>query len=218
VTLLGALLPGSVAVEELREHPAELELFPQEEAVVAQAVEKRRREFAAVRRCARRALARLGCAPVPILPGDRGAACWPPGIVGSMTHCTGYAAAALACSAHVVAVGIDAEPDGPLPDGVLAMVALPAEVDQIGRLLAERPEVCWDRLLFSAKESVYKTWYPLTRTWLDFGQAHIHLDPVRRTFSARLLISGSEASRPESFTGRWATAEGILVTAIVVLR
>jgi 4'-phosphopantetheinyl transferase EntD len=218
VTLLGALLPGSVAVEELREYPAELGLLPQEEAVVAKAVERRRREFAAVRFCARRALTRLGHAPVPILPGERGAPSWPPGIVGSMTHCLGYAAAALACSTQVGALGIDAEPHSPLPDGVLAAVALPAEAEQVGYLGAERPEIHWDRLLFSAKESVYKTWYPLTRTWLGFEQALIHLDPVRGTFSARLLVPGSDASRPESFTGRWGTAGGIVATAVAVLR
>jgi 4'-phosphopantetheinyl transferase EntD len=217
MTGLAALLPRFVAVEELRESPEPLGLFPQEEAVVAQAVEKRRREFAAVRCCARRALASWGFAPVPILPGAGGAPCWPPGIVGSLTHCSGYAAAALAPAAEVSSVGIDAEPHSSLPDGVLSVIALSAEVEQVGLLRVEHPEVHWDRLLFSVKEAVYKAWYPLTHTWLDFEQVRVHLDPAQGTFSARLLVPGSQLSFLDSFSGRWAAADDLLLTAVVIL-
>ena len=34
-----------------------------------------------------------------------------------------------------------------------------------------------DRLLFSAKESVYKACYPLTRRWLDFSGCRVALHP-----------------------------------------
>lgn len=77
-----------------------------------------------------------------------------------MTHCDGYGAAALVRLTDLASLGIDAEPDGPLPDGVLESIALPAEVALLRRLGGARPGVHWDRLLFSAKESVYKAWYP----------------------------------------------------------
>lgn len=220
MSLLAALLPPPVVAEELRGHPAGLHLFPDEEAIVAGAVEKRRREYAAVRQCARAALAGLGYPPAPILPGERGAPGWPPGIVGSMTHCDGYAAAALALAGDFAAIGVDAEPDAPLPDGVLGLTSLAAERSRLERLAERDPGLHWDRLLFSMKEAVYKTWFPLMRRWLDFTEADIEIDPRRRAFSARLLVDGPVVAgvRREEFTGRWMVADGIILTAIALRR
>ena len=39
------------------------------------------------------------------------------------------------------------------------------------RALARESRVCWDRLLFSAKEAVYKAWFPLAGRWLGFEDA-----------------------------------------------
>lgn len=61
--LLNALLPSGVAVSELFTDPLHIDLHPQEAAVVARAVDKRRREFAAVRLCARTALRQIGMPP-----------------------------------------------------------------------------------------------------------------------------------------------------------
>ena len=82
------------------------------------------------------------CRPQPVLPGERGAPRWPAGVVGSMTHCAGYRAAALVRAADLASLGIDAEPHGPLPEGVLRRVALPAERERLraaGRAPARRP-------------------------------------------------------------------------------
>jgi 4'-phosphopantetheinyl transferase EntD len=220
MSLLAALLPPPVAVEELWDHPADLDLFPDEEAIIRGAVDKRRREFAAGRRCARTALARLGYPPGPILPGEGGAPGWPRGIVGTMTHCAGFAAAALARADEVASLGADAEPHGVLPDGVLDVISLPRERAQLAHLAYRKPGVHWDRLLFSAKEALYKTWFPLMRCWLDFEHVEVDVDPDRHTFCARLLIPGPvlNGSRHDCFVGRWAVADGLLVTSIVLDR
>ena len=39
------------------------------------------------------------------------------------------------------------------------------------------PLTHWGRLLFSAKEAVYKAWYPLTGRWLGFEEARLTIDP-----------------------------------------
>ena len=163
--MIEELLPASVVTVEAYgdEEPANTALYPEEEAVVARAVGKRRREFAVVRSCARRAMDKLGVPPQPILPGERGAPAWPAGLAGSMTHCDGYCAAALVRAADLASLGIDAEPHQTLPEGVLSAVALPAEAERLRRLAGDHPAVHWDRLLFSAKESVYKAWFPLHR-------------------------------------------------------
>ncbi|MEV7288983.1 4'-phosphopantetheinyl transferase superfamily protein [Streptomyces sp. NPDC093252] len=181
--MIEELLPASVAAVETFGHDdtAEAALYPEEAALVERAVTKRRREFATVRVCARAAMERLGVPPHPVLTGERGAPNWPGGLVGSMTHCEGYAAAALARAGDLASLGVDAEPHGPLPDGVLEAVALPAERARLARLTAHRPDLHWDRLLFSAKESVYKAWFPLTGAWLDFSEADIDLTPAPDT-------------------------------------
>lgn len=215
-TLLGRLLPDGVAAAESFEDPPEVFLFPEEQAAIAKAVDKRRREFATVRHCARRALTALGRTAVPLLPGLRGAPGWPQDVVGSMTHCDGYRAAAVAPRVRVASLGIDAEPHGPLPDGVLNAVTLPAERGHLAELAGHDPSVHWDRLLFSAKESVYKTWFPLTGAWLGFEDAELRFAPDTGTFRARILREGRdhEGHRLHTFHGRWQAARGLVVTAI----
>jgi 4'-phosphopantetheinyl transferase EntD len=210
--MIEKILPPWVASAEVFDDPPGVTLFPEEEAVIARAVDRRRREFTTARHCARQALAQLGLPAAPILPGERRAPEWPDGVVGSITHCAGYRAAAV--SLEALAVGIDAEPHEPLPEGVMASVSLPQEREALARL---DDQVHWERLLFSAKESVYKTWFPLARRWLGFEEAHITLSPSG-TFTARLLVPGPLVDGREltGFAGRWLVADGLVITAIAL--
>ncbi|MEV0977539.1 4'-phosphopantetheinyl transferase superfamily protein [Streptomyces sp. NPDC049915] len=223
--MIEELLPSCVVTVETYDLDGadEALLHPEEAAVVARAVPKRRREFAAVRACARRAMDKLGVEPQPLLPGERGAPRWPRGVTGSMTHCEGYAAAALVAAADLASLGIDAEPHGPLPDGVLPTVSLPSERRRLAELAVALPGLHADRLLFSAKESVYKAWFPLTRRWLDFMEADIDLRPdpgggPHGTLRAELLVPGPSVSGRvvQHFEGRWTAGRGLLATAVTV--
>jgi 4'-phosphopantetheinyl transferase EntD len=218
--MIAEILPDGVVAEEAFGDLPEAELFPEEEAAVARAVPKRRREFSTARVCARAALARLGIPPAPIVPGARGAPQWPAGVVGSITHCDGYRACAVARESDVVTIGLDAEPHGVLPDGVLNLVSSAQERGGLARLSAAVPEVHWERILFCAKESVYKAWFPLTRRWLGFEDAHVDIDSADGTFSARLLVEGPmvNGATLTGFDGRWLVSDGLIVTAIVVTR
>ncbi|MFF1640475.1 4'-phosphopantetheinyl transferase [Streptomyces sp. NPDC058246] len=226
--MMEELLPESVvAVESYGDDGAEgAILYPEELALLTRAVEKRRREFTTVRACARRAMEKLGVPPGPVLPGERGAPQWPQGVIGSMTHCEGYSAAALARATDLASLGMDAEPHLALPEGVLDAVALPTEVGRLDRLGAENPTVHWDRLLFSAKESVYKAWFPLTRKWLDFSEADIDIvqgpasggTALSGRFRAQLLVPGPlvDGERVGAFDGRWTVQRGLLATVVTV--
>jgi 4'-phosphopantetheinyl transferase EntD len=193
-------------------------LFPEEATLVARATEKRRREFTAGRECAREALSALGLAAAPILRGYRGAPQWPDGVVGSITHCTGYCAAAVARTEDLVTIGLDAEPNAPLPGGVLELISLPAERARLRELTAAAPATGWDRLLFCAKEAVYKAWFPLTGQWLGFADADITIDPAESAFSARLRVPGPVVNGAPltSFAGRWRADEDLILAAIAV--
>jgi 4'-phosphopantetheinyl transferase EntD len=216
--VIDKILPSTVLAEEVFGDITDVTLFPAEEALIAKAVGKRRREFTTARACARAALARLGMPPAPILTGPGGAPQWPSGIVGSITHCAGYRCCAVARAREVMTIGIDAEPHDILPDGVLGSIALEREKLMIADLATELPGVCWDRMLFCAKESVYKAWFPLAHRWLGFEDADIKIDPDSHTFTARFLVPGPEVNGAEitGFSGRWLVSDGLIVAAIAV--
>ncbi|MGW3436041.1 4'-phosphopantetheinyl transferase family protein [Streptomyces bacillaris] len=229
--MIERLLPAHVSCAATREATvADGNLFPEEEELIARSVPKRRNDFATARACARRAMGKLGLEPVAVLHGKRGMPLWPEGIVGSLTHCEGYRAAALARAEDVLSLGIDAEPHAPLPDGVAELVVLPSERERFAAAGGEAGGIHWDRLLFSAKESVFKTWYPLTLTELDFEEADLtfHREsrdgeraaggpespPAEGTFSARLLRT--DPAVPPVLEGRWRIEDGIVATALLL--
>ncbi|MGH3780054.1 MAG: 4'-phosphopantetheinyl transferase family protein [Pseudonocardiaceae bacterium] len=221
--MIEKILPDVLACSEAFDDPLDAVLFPEEEAVISRAVEKRRREFRTVRLRARRALRELNLPPVAVLPGEHREPLWPPGVVGSMTHCTGYRAAVVAHSRNLITVGIDAEPHEPLPPDVMDGIALDEELIRHAKLATTKGAVCWDRVLFCAKETVYKAWFPLAHRWLGFQEANVTIDPptmdhTEGTFSARLPVAGPMIAGEQltGFDGRWLITDNLVITAIAV--
>jgi 4'-phosphopantetheinyl transferase EntD len=144
----------------------------------------------------------------------RGEPLWPDGIV---THCDGYRAAVVARSDELVSIGIDAEINAALPTELVADIARPEELPMLAELSRAEPSIHWDRLLFSAKESAYKAWFPLAKAWLGFEDAKLTIDPGGR-FSVRLLVPGPIrlGSEVRGFEGRWLARAGLVLTAIAV--
>jgi 4'-phosphopantetheinyl transferase EntD len=215
------VLPDSadLVYAEMYDDPSHLAALPAEESLIARSVTKRRNEFITVRHCARVAMAQLGVPPSPILKGEKGEPRWPDGVVGSLTHCEGYRGAVVGRSVAVRSVGIDAEPHGVLPKGVLDAISLPVERTEISALPGE---LHWDRILFCAKEATYKAWFPLTQRWLGFEDAHITFtigsDGMTGDFVSRILIDPAALSGPPliELAGRWSVAGGLALTAIVL--
>jgi 4'-phosphopantetheinyl transferase EntD len=226
--LISQVLPAGVAGVESWADGHEITLFPAEEEYIAGATPPRHREFRDVRWCARQALASMGAPPGPLIPTATGAEflvrypTWPPGYTGCLTHCDGYRAAAVADTADVLALGIDAEPHDRLPAPALGRIVGPEELDRLAALRSEHPGVAWDRVLFSAKESVFKAWFPLTQLWFDLRDCTISIDPTGATFTAGLPQDPPEAATPTrpAVLGRWAVSgtlsEGHIVTSAVI--
>ncbi|WP_163569644.1 4'-phosphopantetheinyl transferase family protein [Fodinicola feengrottensis] len=130
-----------------------------------------RRGFAATtgirggRRCAHRALAALGMDLSVIGSGPRREPLWPAGVVGSITHSDAYVAAAVAGGRAYAGLGIDVECRRPPLESMLETVCVPSE--QAWCLAGDSPSQRL-RLVFSAKESVFKAVYPATGDWLGF--------------------------------------------------
>lgn len=209
--MIERVLPAGVESAEHSGAPLPVALHLSEEAGVAHAVPARRAEYAAVRGCARTALRELGLPDAAVPAGPDRAPVWPAGVVGSMTHVDGYRAAAVGRAQTWVGLGIDAEPLAPLPPAVASLVM---SEDERVALARTDPALCADRVLFSAKESVYKVWYPVTRSWLGFEDVHVRLEPDG-TFVARLGRSGLGT---DVLHGRWAVGDGLVVTAVALAR
>ncbi len=229
-------MPADVAAADLfGDLPAHRHrLFEAEHAVVRGAVPARVREYTTVRWAAAQCMRCLGRAPAPLLPGHLGAPRWPDGLVGSLTHCRGYRAAVVAPASAVSGLGIDAEPDEPLPEGLIRRIASAGELRHLAALRTGRAEVRWDRLLFCAKEAFYKVWSYAVGTWLDFHDAEVRFEGTRpdaRGGGFVVRLSGTAGTpggsagarrRPEpeadgfpALPGRWLARRGVLVTAIV---
>lgn len=213
--MIEQILPPEVACVASYGDNVSTWLYPDEAAQMHGAVDMRLREFATARTCARLAMAKLRLPAAPILRGAWREPIWPRGIVGSITHCKGYRAAAVARQIDILTVGIDAEPDEQLPPGTLDHVAVAQEQ---AWLATACPGVHWDRLLFSAKESVFKAWFPLAQDWLGFEQAVVSFHPASSTFQVHLLVPLPTPSGAglEHLTGRFLVRDGLLLTAIVV--
>jgi 4'-phosphopantetheinyl transferase EntD len=115
-------------------------------------------------------------------------------------------------------LGLDAEPHAPLPDGVLGLITNRDELGHLAELERQHTGICWDRLLFSAKESIYKAWYPLTGRWLGFKDAQLRMDVATGSFTAALLVEGPNlgSGRLRVLDGRWLVGHDLVLTAVAV--
>lgn len=181
-TLVSSLFAVDCITEEDVPGLVDDQLFAEERQHIAKAVDKRRAEFGTARVVARRALARLGIPPQPLVPQPDRAPRWPAGVIGSITHTAGYCAVVVTSERHARSVGLDVEQDKTLAPGLIDMICTPSERASLGTR-AERDAI----VFFSAKEAFYKCQYPLTKTFLDFRDVELTVDFEARTWQARVL-------------------------------
>lgn len=169
----------------------------------------RTREFLEGRRCASEALRQLGSSDGTVPVGHARQPIWPSGVVGSITHCCGLTAASVAWRHAISGLGIDAEPAEPLPEGLHELIASSDEWTSYFSQLGAQPRT--ERLLFSAKESVFKATFPLYGEWLEFDDVTVFIE--RRTFTATVCLSNRT---PLEITGRWSVDADHLRTAVTI--
>ncbi len=180
---LAALLPAGIraACRAIRPGDAAL-LMPQEAISVSARKDRMRDASGAARHVARGLLEREGVSGSPILKTAAGAPLWPNGRVGSLAHDDAYAIAAVASMASFAALGIDVEPAEPLAREVAEIVRIADDVlDGVDVIFAER-------LLFAAKEAVYKAVFPRDQVVLGFEDVVIDLRKgLGRTSKGRIV-------------------------------
>jgi 4'-phosphopantetheinyl transferase EntD len=162
-------LPGVAVGHRLISPGDEHALLKEEAPALAASVVKVRRASGAARIVARQLLTQLGYANCALPKGPAGAPVWPAGIVGSLAHDSRVAVAAVGMRADVGALGIDVEPAECLPSELLDLVVTPQERLNLG------DDVYRGRLLFVAKEAVYKAIHPLDQTFLEHHDVEVNL-------------------------------------------
>jgi 4'-phosphopantetheinyl transferase EntD len=201
------LFPADIRVEWVTVPAPAAPLFPEEAQAVRNAVPARRAQFEAGRACARQALRALGAPAVAIPVGAHREPVWPAGIVGSISHAGSHAAAAVAWSRRYRALGLDIEEAGDLEADALALVATEAEV----RAAALRaPGNLAGRLVFSAKESVFKCLFPLLGRFIGFHEVVLHLEGD--DFRIELAGTPGDSSVAAALRGTWRVEDHLIVT------
>jgi len=192
-------------------------LATEEAAGLPSAAEARLLEYRAGRHCARCALARLGAEGLVVTRASDRSPVWPGGFVGSISHTRrggrGVAAAVVARESEVRSVGLDMEIDEPLETSLFRKILRDSE----RAALQERPESAHGslaKLVFSAKECVYKCQHPLSKTFLEFSDVEVVLPSGGDSgvLVARLCRDAGPLSAGTAFTVRYVRGEGLVAT------
>jgi 4'-phosphopantetheinyl transferase EntD len=181
-----------------------------ERAATARMVPARHREFAAGRAAARQAMQAIGCPQIAVPIGADRAPVWPDGLRGSISHC------ATACIAVVgpapIALGIDLEPDAPLDTNLIPHICMLPERDWLA-LQPPRVRGVLARIIFSAKEAVFKAQYPLTGTVFGFEVLHIALNVPDACFDATFTQMITPFAAGQRIRGHVSVSSGYILTA-----
>ena len=176
-------------------HPAEENYFSQLSSV------SRKEHYRSGRICAREVLSKLGTLGQPVLrdPETR-EPLWPEGISGAITHSGNWAAAAAGKTSDVSGIGIDLEDlERQVDSRISRHVCIPEEqkwLQECGEDFLEQNL----KIIFSAKESIFKAFFPYTRTYLHFHDARILMEQTFFQKSKSDSLSKKEKnSKPEKF-------------------
>lgn len=177
---LRALLPNNIKLGTADLAMWNVQVLPEEELIVANAVEKRKKEFRGGRHSARNALKQLGFPSCSILQGSSREPLFPQLVSGSISHCDDFCVSACALSKDFESVGIDCEKVAILSPEMYSLLFTKDEI-----LSFQQNPLILPILIFSAKESLFKCFFSLQKEYFDFLDIEIIFDQTAARFSYR---------------------------------
>lgn len=212
--LLEHLFDPAIQTSESDIHVPTPSLFREERMAMLGVVEKRRHEFAVGRKCARQAMLKLGLPTIAIPVESSRAPSWPEGVVGSISHSETRCAAALARrSDGIRSVGLDIEAADPLESDLAPEICTTQECSWIERQSSGLRGV-WLKVIFSAKECVFKCQYPLTSQIIGFEAVNVEF--ADGEFSATFTMDVLPFRTGDRLLGRFRIAAGHVVTCMAL--
>lgn len=180
---------------------------------------KRKLEFLSGRLCARRAIRSLCNSDTHVGAADDRSPQWPTGIIGSISHTSCFATAAVASSFSLRSIGVDSETivERDVAEIIRNDCLTSTERDYFSRLhFCSTVELL--TLAFSAKEAVYKALYPLTRQFLEFQDIELkEFDASINAFQVEILRNlGSGLSVSRLGIGRFSLTSHCIHTCFEV--
>jgi len=209
--ILQALLPTEARGAFSSRRPHDFELLAEERDCAESMPDRRLRDFLNGRACARLALSRLGFADCPVPIGADREPLWPDGVVGSISHCGEKAAAVVARVDDIGGIGLDIELGEDLDEALVPMIC---RVEEQRYLASSDARLRAAKLIFSAKESIFKCIWPSVRRFVDFQEVSVQLDLDRNAFAASARSTELPADLLERLRGRIGRADGLLVTSV----
>jgi len=213
--LLQPLFPAGVHSVFSANPPQDFPLYPDEQRTTARMAPQRYRDFCHGRACGRLALEHLGWPDCPIPVGEHREPVWPDGVVGSLSHTGHCAAAVVAPAARIWAVGIDLEPWEPLPAEILTRICRPEEIHRLRS--GEAPDHHQAKIIFSAKESLYKCLWPHLRTFISFHEMEIMLAGEKQSWTAKSHTDKCASDLIRRLQGRYRVTDGLIVSSACIL-
>lgn len=209
-----ALFPAGVAAGVARiGEGGEEDLLDEERGALARMVPQRKAEYIAGRLALRRAQRALSLPGFSVPNGPDRSPHWPPAFCGSISHAAGLAVAILSRQSNAAhSLGIDIEEDIALPAELLGIVLCPDE----RALLAREDTDRLARIVFAAKEAVYKAQYPLSLRLFGFDAVAISLDTGQGRFDARFTTDIAPFSAGDRIAGRYSACDGLILAGVAL--
>lgn len=190
-------------------------LMGDEVLAIEQVSAKRAREFAAGRAAARSAMDQLGHVARPVLHGDDRAPIWPAGLAGSITHTDHDALAVVTDDPDILALGLDMEPATALEPNLWSVICTQNDLLWLAGL-GPTQRGNFARLVFSAKEAVYKAQYQISRCLIDFHALDLTPDLATGRFVAQLQQDVPNLPCGTRFDGRFSILSNMIITAVEI--
>lgn len=206
------LFPSGVVAFETHAPGAVDDLLRSERECVVRCVDRRVKEFAAGRACARACLAEFGLESTALPAGPDRVPIWPPGVVGSITHTGNYCLAVVGPEMQFAAIGVDVARVGDMSASLWELIMRAEERDWL-RGLEETVRQQMATVVFSAKEAFYKCQYALTRIWLGFESIAVGVQG--NVFEVFLREASHPICRVQGpWVGRFSIDQALVITGI----
>lgn len=174
---------------------------------------KRRTEIQAGRHAAHLAMEDLGFPASPVMRAPSRAPIWPTGLTGSISHNDVYAVSIVSKLSAYRSLGIDIEESEALDRDLWSVILHESELENLGN--HPLPEALSAKVVFSAKESLFKALFPLTGQFLDFQDVCVELDFDRLEFNTSPARQGINI--PSETQGSFHVSDEMILSLVRVL-
>lgn len=149
---------------------------------------KRCKEYSTCRYFIHQAFENFGIKDIAIPKSKDGNPLWPNGFTGSISHCDHLGVVIVLKSDGSTFAGIDIECNKSIPKTVIELILNKKEIKKCKELYLVNPNINWQTLIFSVKETAYKYWHNKVKYKLKASECEVTLIPEESLFHVKTLV------------------------------